>query len=58
MANTNLHGEDLIRHCGLNDEGKAVEQMPPQDFHRFLGMFFISLVCIVYYEMNNILTSL
>ena len=27
MANTNLHGEDLIRHCGLNDEGKAVEQM-------------------------------
>lgn len=36
MANTNLHGEDLIRHCGLNDEGRAVEQMDPHDFHRLI----------------------
>jgi hypothetical protein len=39
MANTNIHGDDLIRHCGLNDEGKAVEQMHPQAFHRLIGKF-------------------
>ena len=38
MANTNLHGEDLIRHCGLNDEGKAV-MMEPHDLHRLIGTF-------------------
>jgi len=37
MANTNIQGEDLIRHCGLNDKGEAVEQMDPQSFHRLLG---------------------
>lgn len=39
MANTNLHGDDLIRHCGLTDDGKAVEQMDPHDFHRLIGMY-------------------
>ena len=37
MANSNIHGEDLIRHCGLNDEGRAVEQMDPAAFHRLIG---------------------
>eukprot|EP00569_Conticribra_weissflogii_P002792 CAMPEP_0171340910 /NCGR_PEP_ID=MMETSP0878-20121228/8857_1 /TAXON_ID=67004 /ORGANISM="Thalassiosira weissflogii, Strain CCMP1336" /LENGTH=1177 /DNA_ID=CAMNT_0011843033 /DNA_START=74 /DNA_END=3607 /DNA_ORIENTATION=+ len=37
MANTNLRGEDLIRHCGLNDEGKAVEQMDQHAFHRLIA---------------------
>ena len=37
MSNTNIHGEDLIRHCGLNDEGNAVEQMDAAAFHRLIG---------------------
>ncbi|KAL7549834.1 hypothetical protein ACHAWF_013090 [Thalassiosira exigua] len=42
MANTNLHGDDLIRHCGLNDEGKAVQQMDPHDFHRLIAVKLVS----------------
>lgn len=38
MANTNLHGDDLIRHCGLNDEGKACEQMDNHAFHRLIAV--------------------
>ena len=52
MANTNLHGEDRIRHCGLNDEGKAV-MMDPHDLHRLIGTY-IHMFLI---HITNIYTS-
>ena len=44
MANTNLNSDELIRHCGLNDEGKAVEQMNERDFHRLIGKLIFDMV--------------
>eukprot|EP00804_Cyclotella_cryptica_P002068 CCRYP_017838-RA/>CCRYP_017838-RA protein AED:0.04 eAED:0.03 QI:178/0.83/0.85/1/1/1/7/134/1185 len=38
MANTTIKGDDLIRHCGLNGKGEAVEQMDPQSFHRLIAV--------------------